>query len=138
MTIHPYLNKNILEIYTKELNQGRRIARLKRILKQLGQDTVTISPEAKRRQMVEKVAREIIENLLTSESQNPIVLEIKADLEKEVGKKLIFKYPPPNGDDLHILKKTTKGIEELTVEEKEHILQKLWEITIKKVDSTML
>ncbi|HCO11922.1 MAG TPA: hypothetical protein DIT19_01670 [Desulfonauticus sp.] len=137
MTINPY-NKNLIKIYVKELNQGRRIARLKRILRQMGEDTISISPEAKRRQMVEKISREIIENLLTSESENPIVLEIKADLEKEVGMPLIFKYPPPNGDDLHILKKTAKGLEELTPQEKEQILQKLWQITINKVNKTML
>lgn len=138
MTISPYLTKNVLSEYIKELNHGRRIARLRRLLRQAGHDIVEVSPEAKRRQMIEQIAREIIENLLTSENNHPIVLEIKADLERKMNQKFIFKYPPPNGDDIHILKEEKNGPVELLPKEREQILQKLWEITIKKVNETMI
>ncbi|MDQ7033054.1 MAG: DVU0524 family FlgM-associated protein [Desulfonauticus sp.] len=138
MTIKTYLANNVLYEYKKELNQTRRIARLKRILRQNNQDYVSISSQAKRRQLVEQISKEIIENFLTSETNNPIVLEIKSDLEKEMQKQLVFKYAPSNGEELYILEKTDKDLKPVSREEKNQILQKLWELTIKKVDQTML
>ncbi|WP_457570530.1 DVU0524 family FlgM-associated protein [Desulfovulcanus sp.] len=138
MTVNSFLVKNIIRVYDRQLTNGRRIARLKKYLQQAGQgDSVTISKEAKRRQLVERVAREIIDNLITSGSNNPIVQEIKLELEKEFNQKFIFHYPP-SGEEMQILKQGTQGPEELKAEEKDTVLHKLWEITLHKVNETML
>ncbi|MBT8763795.1 hypothetical protein KFV02_07600 [Desulfohalobiaceae bacterium Ax17] len=138
MTINPFLVKSVIRVYDRQLTNGRRIARLKKYLQQSGGgDSVTISQEAKRKQLVERVSREIIENLLTSDSNNPVVQEIKSELEKEFQQKLIFRYPP-SGEEMQILKLGPHGPEELKPEEKDAVLNKLWEITLVKVNETML
>ena len=138
MTVNSFLVKNIIRVYDRQLTNGRRIARLKKYIQQAGQgDSVSISREAKRRQLVERVAREIIDNLITSGSNNPIVQEIKSELEKEFDQKFIFQYPP-SGEEMQILKQGTQGLVELKPEEKNTVLHKLWEITLHKVNETML
>ena len=138
MTVNSFLVKNIIRVYDRQLTNGRRIARLKKYIQESGQgDSVSISREAKRRQMVERVAREIIDNLITSGSNNHIVLEIKEELEKEFDQEFIFHYPP-SGEEMQILKQDTQGLVELKPEEKNAALHKLWEITMHKVNETML
>ena len=130
--------RNMLQQYDRQLVNARRLARFKRSLRASGaEDEVTISREAKRRELVERVAREIVENLVITGSDNPIVSDIKRRLEKEFAQKLQFTYPPAD-EDLQIFKDTGEGHEEVTSEEKVMILNRLWAITLDRVDHTML
>lgn len=138
MTINPFLVKNVLRTYDQHLDTGRRIARFKKYMNLAGEgDSVSISQEAKRRQMVEKVTREIVDNLIGSDSANPVVAEIKQQLAKELGGNVVFKYPA-NGDGLQILKDTPDGVIELTNGEKDAFMQRLWDVSLNKVNETML
>lgn len=138
MTVNPFLVKNVLRTYDQHLDAGRRIARFKKYMNRAGEgDFVSISQEAKRRQMVEKVTREIVDNLIGSESTNPVVIEIKQQLSQELGGDVIFRYPP-NGDGLQILRNTPDGVAELTNGEKNAFMQHLWDVALNKVNETML
>jgi alkanesulfonate monooxygenase SsuD/methylene tetrahydromethanopterin reductase-like flavin-dependent oxidoreductase (luciferase family) len=128
--------RNMLLSYDRQLVTARRLARYRRALSAAG-DAVTISREAKRHQLIERVAREIIENLLIAGSDNPIVDEIKARLEADTGEKLHFKFPPTE-QDLQIFRETKQGHVEVTNQEKVQILNRLWKVTLDKVDETML
>ncbi|MFP4109067.1 MAG: DVU0524 family FlgM-associated protein [Desulfonatronovibrio sp.] len=138
MTIKPVLVKNVLKTYNRQLVNGRRIARLARYLKgtETGASEVH-SREMKRRNLVEKVAREIVENLITADSDNPMVEEIKQILSRELDAELIFHYPP-TGEEMKIFVQGEEGPEELNKEQREQVLGKLWEITLNKVNETML
>ena len=130
--------RNMLLQYDRQLVNARRLARFKRSLRAAGaEDEVTISREAKRRELVERVAREIVENLVITGSDNPIVADIRRRLEKEFAQKLQFTYPPAD-EDLQIFKDTGQGQEEVTSDEKVMILNRLWAITLDRVDHTML
>ncbi len=138
MTVNPFLVKNVLRTYDQHLDTGRRIARFKKYMNRAGEeDSVSISQEAKRKQMVEKVAREIVHNLIGSDSANPVVTEIKQQLAQELGGEAVFRYPA-NGDGLQILRNTPNGVTELTNGEKDAFMQRLWEVALNKVNETML
>lgn len=139
MTIKPHIQQNILRVYGRQLDQGRRMARYRMLLQQSlpPGDTVTLSQDVKRRQLVEKVSREIMENLMVSESVNPVVEEIKKNLQREFGFPMEFRYPPL-ATEIQILRKEGEEAREITGEEKRAILEKLWRITLDTVNETML
>ena len=135
VTIKSFYIRNMLLGYDKQLTTARRLARYRRSLG-LDQEETT-PPEVKRKQLVERVAREIVENLIISGSDNPIVTDIKEVLELSFNEKLYFDYPPTESE-LSIYRETETGPQELTPEEKGKILNRLWAITLDKVNETML
>ena len=138
MTINPVVVKNVLKTYDRQLVTGRKIARLSRYLNRSEvQEQEPQLREIKRRSLVERVAREIVENLITSDSDNPMVAEIKQAISDELNAELIFHYPP-TGEEMKIFERGKDGPQELTQEQRELVLGKLWEITLNKVNETML
>jgi hypothetical protein len=128
----------MLRTYGKQLTSAKRLARFRRALRlSRSQDEVTISREAKRRELVERIAREIIENLIVSNTDNPVVGSILHQLEHETGKQYVFEYPL-DGMDVQILHDTQNGPSEVTGPERQEVMQRLWEITLARVDATML
>jgi len=140
VTVNPFLVKNVVRTYDQHQETGRRIARFKNYMDRAGQgDSVSISQEAKRRLLVEKVAGEIVDNLIGSDTANPVVREIREQLTKEFGngKDLFFRYPS-DGSGLQILKKTDQGVSELTNGEKDALMRRLWEVALTRGNETML
>ncbi len=133
-----YYVRNMLLHYDKQLVTARRLARYRRS-KQSAEsaEALAITRETKRKQMVERVAKEIIENLLIVGSANPIVDEIREDLQREFNERFIFEYPIME-QDLLIYRETPDGPVELDSQDKMQVLNKLWTITLDKVDTTML
>ncbi|OEU70868.1 MAG: hypothetical protein BA863_16210 [Desulfovibrio sp. S3730MH75] len=138
MANNPAEVRNMLRTYGKQLTSAKRLARFRRALKMSESvDVVTISRQARRRELVEKISREIIENLIVSGNENPVVSDILEQLELDFGEKYLFEYPL-DGSDIQVIKETTNGIVDLPNEEKSQVMNRLWEITLEKVDRTML
>lgn len=138
MSIQPVNVRLMLRTYGKQLTSAKRLARFKRALALSGaQDMVSISREAKRKELVERIAQEVIENLLVNGQDNPVVDRVLADLEQELGERVLFDYPL-DGGEVQILRQTPEGPQEVQTDEKMRIMRKLWEITLSKVDDTML
>lgn len=97
-----------------------------------------LSHEEKRRQMVARVTGEIVENLLLTGSDNPIVLEVKNRLNTAFGEELFFRYPPGELDIILLRQTEQNGEEELAAEEKERAMNLLWRIAEEVVNETML
>lgn len=128
----------MLKTYGKQLSSAKRLARFRHALRMSqAQDLVSISQQAKRRELVERVAREIMENLIVNGEGNPVVGEILERLTAQTGWPVIFEYPL-DGGDLRVLRETPEGPLELAPEDKARLMQALWEITLAKVDETML
>jgi phosphoribosylformylglycinamidine (FGAM) synthase PurS component len=137
VTIHSFLVKNVLQTYDRQLGTTRRLARMGEALRQAGVgDRVTLSQDAKRKQMVERVAREIMDNLLVAGSRNPVVQDIQNALEDEFGERFVF--CSSSGGGLTILRQGGNGPQELSPDRLQSVLDRLWEITLHKVDETML
>ena len=139
MAANPALLRNMLRTYGRQITTARRLARYRRSLQAAGaQDQVEISREAKRRELVQKVAAEIVESLIVTGSENPVVEDIKKELEAAFKMKFYFAYPPED-QDLQIFKVLSeKNAVEVTGSERVTILERLWHIALEKVDETML
>lgn len=138
MVVQPVNVRLMLRTYGKQLTSAKRLARFKRALALSGaQDMVSISREAKRRELVERIAQEVIENLLVNGQDNPVVSKVLMDLEQQLGERVLFDYPL-DGGEVQILRQTPEGPQEIDPEEKMRIMRSLWEITLSKVDDTML
>ncbi len=142
MTAIPYQVRAMLRTYGRQVTTARRLARYRRSLRAGGsagtEEEVRISREAKRQELVRRVAAEIVENCLVTGSDTPVVEDIKAELEEELGFSLIFTYPPEE-QDMRIFRLDAKaGPEELTGEAKAAVFARLWELALEKVDETML
>lgn len=135
VSIPSFYFRNMLLQYDRQLVTARRLARLKAELRNRMPDAV--SAETKRRAMVEHVARELLDNLLFTGSDNPVVREVRQELNRALHGEYSFRYPPGEVD-VRIFREEPEGSRELTSEERKNILAALWEITLSKVDATML
>ncbi len=86
--------------------------------------------------LVEKVAKELYQNLLFTKSQNITIKQIKDELNEIFDKKITFKYQALT-NKISVYEESEQGILELHNEEKDIILNKLWQITLIKVSDTM-
>ncbi|MDL2216234.1 hypothetical protein LJB81_00705 [Desulfovibrio sp. OttesenSCG-928-M14] len=137
MNTQSFYTRQMLLRYSRQLVTARRIARYDRLL---GRSVPAGSHEAetKRKDLIERVAREIMENLIFSGSDNPIVREVRDRLDQEMGEELIFRYPPAE-QDIQIFRKNETGHEvELPRGEKQTVMGRLWDVTLQTVDATML
>jgi len=139
LTATPYPVRAMLRTYGRQVTTSRRLARYRRSL-QAGEDEdeARISREAKRRELVGRVAAEIVENCIVTGSDTPVVEDIKADLEEELGFPLVFAYPPED-QEMRIFKVMPESEPEaIDGEERAAIMRRLWELALGKVDETML
>lgn len=138
MDAYPVNVRLMLRTYGKQLTNAKRLARFKRALAiSSGQDQVSLSREARRKELVERVAQEVIENLLVNGQDNPVVTRVLDELETDLGERVLFDYPL-DGGEVMILREAEEGPQEVSFEEKTRIMRRLWEITLNKVDETML
>ena len=135
VSIPSFYFRNMLLQYDRQLVTARRLARLKAELRE--RMPAAVPTETKRRVMVEHVARELLVNLLFTGSDNPVVREVRQELNRTLHGEYSFRYPPGEVD-VRIFREEPDGSRELTSEERKHILAALWEITLAKVDATML
>ena len=137
MTTHSFYTRQMLLRYSRQLVAARRLARYDRLLGRAGQADPDAAAE-RRQAMVERVAREIVENLIFSGSENPIVQEVQERLTEEMGEQLVFRYPPADLD-FKIFRTAEDGEEhELAPGEKQAVMGRLWDVTLRTVDATML
>ncbi len=138
MTANTAEVRRMLRTYGRQLTSAKRLARFRRALRlSHAEDVVDISRQARRRELVERIAREIIENLIVNGTENTTVNEVLEQLEKDYGQRIMFEYPL-DGNDVQLIKETEQGPIEMSGNEKEQTMQRLWEITLAKVDATML
>lgn len=137
MTTDSFYTRQMLLRYGKQLVAARRLARYDQLLGRT-QPSSTEAALARRRDLVERISREIMENLIFSGSENPIVLEVRERLAAEMGEEYIFRYPPAE-QDFQIFRTIGDGGEEALPErEKRAVMGRLWDVTLRTVDASML
>ncbi len=128
----------MLRVYGHHLDQGRRMARYRMLLQRASPgDLVNLSQDARRKQLVEKISTEIMDSLMVSGSNNPVVMDIKDELQRDFGFSMEFRYLPLE-PELQILRKDGDDWVEVIGDEKTAILERFWRITLAKVNETML
>ncbi len=135
MDNNSFYTRHMLLQYGRQLISSRRLARYHQLLgagRALGP-----VPDEQRRLMVERISREVVDNLISTGSENPVVLEVRQRLDEELGEKFIFQYPP--GElDFRIMRQADEGSVEVSSDEKYRIMGKLLDITRETVAETML
>ncbi len=128
--------RTMLRTYGKQLTSAKRLARFRQALG-ASKPMDDIAKQAKRRELVERIAHEVIENLIVNAEHSPVVAAILEQLEREFGHRYLFEYPV-DGSDVQILRETEHGPLYVKGSERNKIMRRLWEITLSKVDETML
>jgi hypothetical protein len=135
MSVHM---RAMLRRYESQLLNARRLARYRAALRLARGETEEAEPaEARRRRLVERVARELYEHLLYTGSENPVALDIRDELSVVAGGRIYFRYPPGEAA-LQLVREGGGGPEKISAAEKARLLEKLWHITLARVDGTML
>ncbi len=128
--------RTMLRTYGRQLTSAKRLARFRQALGATP-PLDNVARQAKRRELVERIAHEVIENLIVSTTPSPVVTAILDQLEREFGHRYVFEYPV-DGTDVQILRGTQQGPLDVDGTERDKVMRRLWEITLSKVDDTML
>jgi hypothetical protein len=123
--------------YGRQLISSRKLARYQYLLGKNAGGAEFPPPEAQRKLMVDRISREVVDNLIFSGSENPVVLEVRERLESAMGEKFVFQYPP--GEiDFKIFRQRAAELKEVIGDERHLIMGRLLDITRQTVDETML
>ena len=133
-----YYMQHMLLQYGRQMTTARRLARHRQAMRLACGWQEEPSPEEKRKLMVSRVTGEIVENLLLTGSDNPVVREVKNRLNEALGEELVFHYPPGELDMVILRNDENNGHKEVSPEEKGKIMGLLWRIAEATVDETML
>lgn len=128
--------RNMLRTYGRQLTNAKRLARFRQAMGGV-EPRDDIARQAKRRELVQRIAHEVIENLIVNSEHSPVVKAVLDQLEREFGYRCLFEYPL-DGGDVRILRETPQGPLEIEGTERDKILRRLWEAALSKVDDTML
>ncbi|PIE68989.1 MAG: hypothetical protein CSA21_04755 [Deltaproteobacteria bacterium] len=144
MTIRTYMLKQMMRSYDRQIDQGHRLESIQKYLAPFtqkgthqandSQDTTSLQ---KHDQLVEQISREIIDNLIASGSTNPVVGEIREQLNQEFPDRLLFSYGIPD-NELNIVHIEGTASTTLSPEERDKVMVRIWEITREKVGSTII
>lgn len=138
MHITDYHVHNVLRAYGKQLTLSKRGARKEIVTGNNPSDSITISAEARRKAVIEKVTEDIVERVVRSGPRDMLEKEAFEELESEYGNNLV-----PEEDNSAELafkvvdKEKGEEIRTLSIEDSEIIKNRLQEITKRKVDANM-
>ena len=125
---------NALEQYYHQLNKSKRLRALSKSLRIFEpEDKVTLSLDGRRKELISRLTKEILNNLLTAAEQPKIVQEIKEELKKEFGSEFLFEFDPKE----KTIKVRKEDKQEINDKEHEKIITKLKEIIYDKLNSNL-
>lgn len=142
MTISTYEVQNILRTYGKQLGRVRKGAGqpTSQTVGATGADNVQISSEAKRRQVIAKVAQEIIDHIaFRPQTKTPTEKEALRELSQEFGQSLdVFRNRDGSLRFAVVDPEAGKVLAELLPGESERLFQRFSQITQSIVDQNMI
>jgi hypothetical protein len=141
MTITSHQIHSVLRTYGKQLRRGMRINRMRAAEAAAGPDRVKISSEAKRRQVVERVASEILFRLADpGDKRQGVEKEIVDRLSQAFGRPLELSFDHEQGlFKFHVVDADTGYVSDtVTGEDAERLQHILVDVTRETVDQTMM
>jgi len=139
MQIPAYQIQNVLKVYSKQLSQGRAIARNQKAGNETqSADKVKISAEGKRAAIIEKVASGIVDKITTAGPQEAMAKEIADQLEEETGGKIDFvKRKGEKFTFNSIDENNEKSTQTLSVEDSNFVLNRMTQLARQAADNTI-
>ena len=139
MEITSYHVSNILKAYGKQLSLSRRGAKHKALSPVNRAESITISGEAKRKSVIEKVTEDIVERIVHSGPQNTMEKEAFKELEHEYGSELVTEEVGNMELVFKVIdKENGEELKTLSLEDSNVLKSRLVEITKGKVHNNML
>jgi len=131
--------KNMMRSYDRQIGNGQRLEHIRKYLSPLTAKKTEENDagEKRRDRLVQQISREIMDNLLGSGSSNPIVQEIKEELDREFPEKLFFSYGVADSE-LKIMRVTGNTSVTLSPEDRDKVMDRVREITREKVGRTLI
>lgn len=140
MQIPSYQIQNVLKVYSKQLTQGKLLAKSKAAGRggPSTADSVTISAKGKRQAIIDKVATNIVNRITTEGPNEHLEEKIAEQIQKEVGKKINFARNNENSFTYtHVDENNEKATKTLSVEDSEFIMKRMTELAKKLADENM-
>ena len=135
MQIPSYQIQNVLKIYSKQLSQGKTLIKNKFAnADEISVNSVTISPEGKRQAIIDKVALNIVNRIITESPKEKTKDKVLRQIEKELGKKIDFTKEKNQFTYTEIDENNQKIIHILSVEDSKFIVQRMTELARKIAD----
>ncbi|MEW5722980.1 MAG: DVU0524 family FlgM-associated protein [Thermodesulfobacteriota bacterium] len=139
MTITSHQIHNVLRTYGKQLRRGLRLSRIRSSETQPAVDKVQISSEARRKQVVQVVASEILLRLANGAQPDEVADRVLSTLNQEYGQPLEVAFDEEAGwFDFYVTDPATGQTRKLEGEDKRNLNARLVNITETVVDATML
>jgi len=137
MQIPSYQIQNVLKVYSRQLSQGKMMSKNKFGINKVSADNVTISSEGKRKAIIDKVAANIVDRIITEGPKEKNEEEITNQIEKEFGKKINFAKDKNQFTYTRIDENNQKTIHTLSVEDSKFIVNRMTELAREVADSNM-
>ncbi|MDL2307742.1 hypothetical protein LJC48_06955 [Desulfovibrio sp. OttesenSCG-928-C06] len=138
MDTRSFYTRHMLLQYGRQLISSRRLSRYNQLMGLASGHEQLPAPDVQRRMMVDRISREVVENLIFTGSDNPVVQEVRQRLDDELDGKYLFQYPP--GEiDFRIMRQEEDGSTvQVSSDEKHRIMGLLLDLTRETVSETML
>jgi len=139
MQIPSYQIQNVLKVYSRQLSTGKILSRSNKFGSDIktSADSVTISSEGKRQAIIDRVAANIVDRIITEGPKEKTEAEITTQIEKELGKKINFAKDKNQFTYTVIDENNEKTTQTLSVEDSKFIVKRMTELAREVADSNM-
>ena len=138
MQIPSYQIQNVLKVYSRQLSQGKIMNRNRfGSANTSSADSVTISSEGKRQAIIDKVAANIVDRIITEGPKEKNEEIITSQIEKELGKKINFTKDRNQFTYTVIDENNQKTTRTLSVEDSKFIVKRMTELARQVANSNM-
>jgi len=138
MQIPSYQIQNVLKVYSRQLSQGKILSKNKFAnTGKISADSVTISSEGKRQAIIDKVASNIVDRIITEGPKEKNEAKITSQIEKEFGKKINFTKDKNQFTYTKIDENNQKITHTLSVEDSKFIVKRMTELARTIADNNM-
>lgn len=138
MVITPYQINNVLRVYGTQLRQNNRVSARSKNNDTRSPDRISISAEAKRKAIVNKITSNIIDKITQYGPHDSVEKEVFKKLEDEYGANLAVTRKSPNDLIFKVIDESGETINSLSIEDSKLIRYKLEEITKETVNKNMM
>ena len=137
MIISPYQVNNVLRVYGDQLRHNRIPS--KSTDENIPQsDKISISAEAKRKAVIDKISSDIIDKITQYGPHDNIEEEVFQKLENEYGANLAITKKSPTNLIFKVIDENGETINSLSIEDSKFLKYKLEEITKETVNDNMM
>lgn len=138
MQIPSYQIQNVLKVYSRQLSQGKILSKNKfGNANKISADSVSISSEGKRKAIIDKVAANIVDRIITEGPKEKNEENITNQIEKELGKKINFNKDKNQFTYIVIDENNEKATHTLSVDDSKFVVKRMTELARQVADSNM-